>query len=301
MEVLIFILLLGITIIAVTLYIFMCKEVKSISCQLNKINGIKTNSKILLSFKNKNLEKLVLEINKTIEEKKKTEIEYKKIDLELRQAISNISHDLRTPLTSIMGYIQLIEDKNLSEDEKQEYVDIVKKRAKSLQTLISSFYELSRLEAKEYKFELKSLSLPNIICDMLASFYNDFLNKGIEPVIDIDQKVPLIVSDENAIRRVFSNLIQNMLKYGEKSILISLKKQEAFIIAVFKNDAPNLKEEDVSHLFERFFIGDRTRNGDSTGLGLAITKELVEQMEYKIEAEIFEGKLSIAIKFRLGV
>lgn len=300
MEVLVVIFLIGIIVIFITLYVLLHKEVKDIACQLNKINSTKTNSKILLSFRNKNLEKLVLEINKTLEEKKKIEVEYKKMDLELRQAISNMSHDLRTPLTSIMGYIQLIEDKNLPEDEREEYIDVVKKRAKSLQILIFSFYDLSRLEAKEYKFELKSLNLSNIICDMIASFYNDFLNKGIEPTIDIDQKLPLIVGDENAIRRVFSNLIQNMLKYGEKNIFISLKQQDKFIIMTFKNDAPNLSGEDALHLFERFFTADRTRNGNSTGLGLAIVKELVEQMGHEIKAELFEGKLSITIKCRLG-
>ncbi|WP_411681737.1 sensor histidine kinase [Clostridium thailandense] len=301
MKILIFIFLISITVIFITLYVLLSEEVKNIAGQLNKINGVKTNSRILLSFKNKNLGKLALEINKTLEEKKKIEIEYKKMDIELRQAISNMSHDLRTPLTSIMGYIQLIEDSSLLEEERKEYINIVKKRAKSLQVLISGFYDLSRLEAKEYKFEFKSMNLSNIICDMIASFYNDFLSRGIEPAIDIDQKLQLIVGDENAIRRVFSNLIQNMLKYGEKNVFISLKSQDDFVIAVFKNDAPNLKDEDVSHLFERFFIGDRTRNGDSTGLGLAITKELVEQMGYKIEAGMFEGKLSIAVKFKAGV
>ncbi len=298
MEILIFIFLISIMVIFITLYVLLSKEVKNIAGQLNKINGVKTNSKILLLFKNKNLEKLALEINKTLEEKKKIEIEYKKMDIELRQAISNMSHDLRTPLTSIMGYIQLIEDSSLLEEERKEYIDIVKKRAKSLQILISGFYDLSRLEAKEYKFEFKSLNLSNIICDMIASFYNDFLSRGIEPAIDIDEKSSPVVADENAIRRVFSNLIQNMLKYGEKNVFISLKQQERFVVMTFRNDAPNLSREDASHLFERFFTVDRTRNGDSTGLGLAITKELVEQMGHEIYAELLGGKLSIIVKFK---
>jgi signal transduction histidine kinase len=299
MEVLTITILTSMIIIFVTLYVLLHKEIKSITCQLNKINSIKTNSKVLLSLRDKNLEKLALEINKTLEEKRKTETEYKKIDLELRQAIANMSHDLRTPLTSIMGYIQLIEDESLPINEKKEYMDIVKKRAKSLQALITSFYDLSRLEAKEYKFELKSLSLPNILCDIIASFYNDFINKGIEPAIDIDQKAAMVIVDENAVRRVFSNLIQNMIKYGEKNVFISLKQQDNFIIIVFKNDAPNLSVEDASHLFERFFTVDRTRNGNNTGLGLAISKQLLEQMGHEISAELLDGELGITIKFKI--
>lgn len=299
MEVLTITILTSMIIIFVTLYVLLRKEVKSITYQLNKINSSKANSKILLSLRDKSLEGLALEINKTLEEKRKTETEYKKIDLELRQAISNMSHDLRTPLTSIMGYIQLIEDESLPINEKKEYMDIVKNRAKSLQALITSFYELSRLEAKEYKFEFKSLSLPNILCDIIASFYNDFINKGIEPAIDIDEKAAMVIADENAVRRVFSNLIQNMIKYGEKSVFISLKQQDNFIIIVFKNDAPNLSVEDASHLFERFFTVDRTRNGNNTGLGLAISKQLLEQMGYEISAELIDGKLGITIKFKM--
>jgi signal transduction histidine kinase len=281
-----------------TLYILLSKEAKSMSKQLNKINNIKTNSKIMISFRNKNLEKLALEINRTLEKKNNTEIKYKKMDSELRMAIANMSHDLRTPLTSIMGYIQLIEDDTLQDYEKKEYINVVKNRAKSLQILICSFYDLSRLESKEYKFELKSLNLSNILCDMLASFYNDFLSKGIEPIINIDEKASLIVADENSVRRVFSNLIQNMLKYGEKNVFISLKHELNLILIVFKNDAPNLSEEDANHLFERFFTVDRTRNGNNTGLGLAITKELIQQMGHEISSELLQGKLSITIKFR---
>lgn len=284
----------------VTLCILLRKEINNVTNQLIKINSNKTNSKILLFFRNKNLENLALEINKTLEEKNKTEVRYKRMDLELRQAIANMSHDLRTPLTSIIGYIQLIEDGSLSEDERKEYINIVKNRSKSLQILISSFYDLSRLEAKEYKFELKSLSLSNILCDILASFYNDFLIKGIEPAIEIDSNSSLVIGDEIAIKRVFSNLVGNMLKYGEKSVHISLKEQGNFIYIVFKNDAPGLSEEDVSHLFDRFFTVDRTRNGKNTGLGLAITKELINQMGQEVYAELALDKLSIIIKYKKG-
>lgn len=299
METLIIIFLTIILSIFVTIYILSRKEVESIANQLNKINGTNTNAKILISSSDKQFKKLSLEINKMLEEKQKAEVEYKRMDLELRQSIANISHDLRTPLTSILGYIQLLEDNGLSENEKKQYMDIVKRRAESLQILIYGFYDLSRLEAKEYKFELKSLNLSNIMCDLIASFYNDFLSKKITPVINIDDSAPPVISDENAVRRIFSNLIQNVLKHGSGSVHISLKQHEDHIVTIFKNDAPDLNEEDVDHLFERFFTADRTRSGKSTGLGLAITKELVEQMGHAISAEICDGELSIIIKWNV--
>ena len=299
MQQLIIIFLIIIASIFVTLYALLHKEIRNINNQLNTINKSKTNSKVLISSSNKEIKNLTLEINKTLEEKLKTDAKHKKMDLEIRQAIANISHDLRTPLTSIIGYIQLMEDNSLSENEKNQYIDIIKKRAKSLQVLISSFYELSRLEEKEYKFELQSVNLYDIMCDLIALSYNDFVTKKIEPNIDIDEQIPLIIADENAVKRIISNLIQNMIKYSNKFIFISLKNNKDHIVMTFTNDAPNLSEDDVSHLFQRFFTADRTRSGKSTGLGLAITKELVEQMGHEIFAELSKDKLSIIIKWKL--
>lgn len=299
MQQLIIIFLIIIASIFVTLYALLHKEIRNINNQLNTINKSKTNSKVLISSSNKQIKNLTLEINKTLEEKLKTDAKHKKMDLEIRQAIANISHDLRTPLTSIIGYIQLMEDNSLSENEKNQYINIIKKRAKSLQVLISSFYDLSRLEEKEYKFELQSVNLHDIMCDLIALSYNDFLSKKIEPNIDIDEQISLIIADENAVRRILSNLIQNMIKYSNKFIFISLKNNKNHILATFTNDAPNLSEDDVSNLFQRFFTADRTRSGKSTGLGLAITKELVEQMGHEIFAELSKDNLSIIIKWNL--
>lgn len=299
MQGLIIVFLIIITVVFATLYILLHKELKNITKQLKEINNTKTNSKILISFSNNLVKNLALEINKSLEKKSAAEAEHKRMDLEIRQSISNISHDLRTPLTSIIGYIQLMEDDSLSQNERSQYIDIIKKRAKSLQTLICSFYDLSRLEGREYKFDLKALNLYNILCDLIAVSYNDFISNEIEPIIDIDEQIPMIIADENAVRRIISNLIQNMIKYSNEFISISLKYNKDHIILNFTNDAPNLKEDDVKYLFQRFFTADRTRSGESTGLGLAIAKELVEQMGHEIFAKLSKDKFSIIIKWKV--
>lgn len=286
--------------ISITLLFLTKIEIKHITDNLKKINNIDTNQKVTLSFQNRSLQNLAREINKNIDKKQQTEVKYKHMDMELRQAIANISHDLRTPLTSIIGYIQLIKSDDLSKDEKNEYMDIILNRAKSLKMLIAGFFDLSRLEANEYAFELESISLSNILCELIASFYNDFTNKEIEPLIEIDESVPEIIGDENAIRRVFSNLIQNALKHGDKFISVSLKKDGNYIVTTFTNNANNLNPDDIDHLFERFFTGDRTRTGKNTGLGLAITKALVEQMGHSITANFKDNKLSIIIKWKIS-
>jgi signal transduction histidine kinase len=299
MEKLIIIILAIISIIFITLYFSLRRNLDSIADRLNSINSTKTNSKVLIPPGDKLVKKLALSINASLEAKGQTEADYKRMDLELRQAISNISHDLRTPLTSIMGYMQLIEDETLPQTERKQYIDVVKNRSKSLQLLISGFYDLSRLEAKEYKFELKTLNLYDIICDITASYYTDFLSCGIEPEISLEEDTNQVISDETAVRRIFSNLIQNMLRYGGKNVSISLKQHSGYVSTVFRNDAPDLKKEDVPRLFDRFFTGDRTRTEKSTGLGLAITKHLVEQTGNSISAELKDGALSIEIRWKI--
>ena len=285
-------------IIFVILYFLLKKNIKNFISQLNEINSKDTNSKILVSTSDADIKNLAISINKVIDEKKKVEAEYKRVDMELRRAIANVSHDLRTPLTSISGYIQLIEDKNTTEEEKKQYIDIVKRRTKSLRMLIEGFYELSRLDSNEYKLELKPIRLSDVLCDITVSFYNDFINKGIEPKLDIDEKSGEVLGDENAVRRVFSNLIQNMLRYGDKEVYISLKKTGNTITTIFQNDAEGLTIEDASNLFERFFTANKARNGQGTGLGLAITKRLVESMGHKISLKFEDGKLSMIILWK---
>lgn len=287
-----------ISVIFVTLYVILRRNLGNIINQLKNINSTKTNSKILIFSSDKCIRELAIVINKSIEERQKTEIQYKKMEIELKQAVANMSHDLRTPLTSIVGYMQLIEDDTLTDEEKKEYIDIVKKRSQALQDLITSFYDLSRLESKEYKFELKSLNISNIVCDITASFYKNFLDKKIEPVISIDENIQNVIADENAVRRIISNLMQNILRYGTGKVYIYINQHNGYVSTIFTNDAPDLSEEDAAHLFERFFTADRARTGKSTGLGLSIVKQLVEQMGHTISSRLGNGKLSIEIDWK---
>ncbi|MGL5244339.1 MAG: sensor histidine kinase, partial [Sarcina sp.] len=169
----------------------------------------------------------------------------------------------------------------------------------NLQRLVSSFYDLSRLHNKDYIFNLKKVSLKTILCDNIALYYNDFINKNIEPVIYIDESISSIISDEEAISRVFSNLIGNMLKHGEAPMKITLEEKEGYIISKFINFAPNLKSEKVEKLFHRFYIGDKARTSQNTGLGLSIAKELVEQLGHEIKGDFLDKNLVITIKWTI--
>ena len=291
---------LGLIIIIILLIIYILKLNSSIklvnkSIEINKgtyIN-VKTDSS------NKNLEVLVEKINDLYDHSQSINAENKRIEEEIRKSIANMSHDLRTPLTSVMGYIQLLEDENLSIKEKKEYIEVIKRRTQNLQKLVTSFFDLSRLNSDEYKFNLKVVDIKNILCDTIATYYSEFISNGIEPSIEIDDKISEIISDEAVINRVFSNLIGNMIKHGDGDFKIQLKEKDGYILSRFSNKAKFINEEKVIKLFDRFYTVDISRNDRNTGLGLSIAKTFVEKLGNEIKANYLNENLIIEIKWKV--
>ena len=293
--------LLFIIIILIIFLILLIRNIKALRFDVEKLNNRKTNELLKIKYPSIEIEKLIIEINKSIILRKETEEKYRCMDLELRQAIANISHDLRTPLTSIIGYVQLLKDESIDKDVKEEYLNIIEKRSIVLKNLISSFYDLSRLQANEYDLDIEKVNLNNILCEIIAAFYEEISSKGIEPSIDIDENSYKVYGDKKAINRIFTNLINNILKYAKDCVSISLKKENDYIITKFSNRTDEIEEIDVDRIFERFFTVDRMRTGQNTGLGLAITKILVEKQGHEIWAEKDEDLsiLSIIIKWKI--
>lgn len=225
--------------------------------------------------------------------------EYKNSERRIKSNISNMTHDLRTPLTSIMGYIQIMEDEDLKNEEKDRYLSIIEKRTKSLNDLINCFYDLSRIEDDEFTMKMEYVNVSQILCDVVAEFYDDFIQKGIKPNITIDEHCELVIGDKSSITRVIINLINNMLKYAEKTVKISFRRSKNCLKLIFINEAQNIKEDEVEKLFDRFYTGDTSRSDKNTGLGLYIAKSLLEKMNHSICAKVEEGKLIIEITFRL--
>ena len=285
--------LIAIIIFLITIIIGYKREFRRINKQITE--NVDEYANIKTKFVDKDIENLVASINLIYDSRQKIVAEKNKNEEKIRQSISNMSHDLRTPLTSIIGYLQMIKSEKSSEADKNEYMDIVEKRTKSLQQLISSFYDLSRMEGNEYNFNYKKVNLSSILCENIAVFYNDFRNNNIEPIIEIDENIKDIISDDGAINRIFSNLITNMIKHGESFVKITLRQENDVIITEFTNKATGLTAENVDKLFDRFYTVDNSRSDRNTGLGLYITKILVEKLGYNIIAQLDNEILKIKI------
>lgn len=268
--------------------------------RINKeiINNLDEYINLKITSIDKDVENLIQSINLIFDSKQKIVAEKKENEEKLRASITNMSHDLRTPLTSIIGYLQMIKSEKQSESDKKEYIEIVERRTKALQQLINSFYDLSRIEGNEYKFNYKKVNLSNILCENIAVFYNDFINNKIEPVIEIEENIKEIISDDIVISRIFSNLIGNMIKHGGSFVKIALREENSLIVTEFINNVTEITEENLDKLFDRFYTVDNSRSDKNTGLGLYITKILVEKLGNCIYAKIEEKNLVIRIEWK---
>ena len=279
-------------------FFLLSKSIKDVKDDFKEIcEDMETSRKVTLSHPDRNLEKLLKEFNVYLRDTQKYRIDQLRREKDLRRQIQSISHDLRTPLTSILGYVELMED-SCTEEEKKEYIEIIKKKSKSLQNLIQSFYDLSRLESNEYSIEMKETDIHKILMDMLLSSYNDFEKRNIEAEINVGEKPIMLNVDSNALSRIYSNLIGNAVKYSISMFNVEMEEIDHQVIMKFSNDTDNLVEDDLENLFKRFYMKDKSRNNQSSGLGLTVTKLLTEKMGGEIAAELSHNILTFIIKFK---
>lgn len=212
-------------------------------------------------------------------------------DAELKAAVTNISHDLRTPLTAIRGYLDLLEQEELSEDGVR-YVEMIKNRSEHLAMLTEELFRYSVLLSEGKELAKEPVVLNAALEESMAGFYAVLTERGIRPEIYMPQEKVVRLLDASAVSRVFSNLLNNALKYSDGDLEIELTEDGEIM---FSNTAKELDKVQVGKLFDRFYTVDPARR--STGLGLAIAKTLVEQMGGTIDAKYDDGRLRIVLKF----
>ncbi len=280
-------------------FFLLSKNIREAKDNLKEIiKEIGQNRRLTLSSPHNDMENLLEEMNNYLEITQRGKIKNGRREKELRKEIENISHDLRTPLTSILGYVELMKDEEISNEEKYEYISIVEKKSRALKNLIQDFYDLSRLETDEYKMETKNIDIHKELMEQLLIFYNDFDKKNIHVELNLGDEAIIIQGDLKIIERIFINLIQNAIKYTKDTFKVCIKESRDNIDIIFSNNVKNLEEVHVEKLFNRFYMKDQSRNNQSSGLGLTITKLLVEKMNGSIKAEINDNFIHFIITFK---
>ncbi len=256
-----------------------------------------TTARLSLPCPSAGAEELLVCLNELLELRQEERALYRRKEQELRQQIANVSHDLRTPLTSILGYLQLLEGDGLSPEKKAEYLAVIEGRARTLQVFIAAFYDLSRIEGGELPLEREKVDLGRALSDQLAAAYEQIEAAGLAVEVDIAPGLPPVWADGGAVTRIFSNLLTNALRHGEEALAVKLYREGNVIVSAFSNRAGELTEEDAAHVFERFYTADKMRTGQSTGLGLAIVKALAERMGHAAAARWEDGVFTVEVRW----
>ncbi|WP_083659602.1 MULTISPECIES: sensor histidine kinase [Paenibacillus] len=275
------------------------RELGRMTEQLCRYNKRTTGKKINLTLFDRRLEALAVQINRQSDLIVDAEALRRRTENELRQAIANISHDIRTPLTSIMGFIQLLEAESITPEEKLEYVTIVKNRTRRLQALLNDFFELSLIESSDYRLKTERIGMTTLLTDTLVGFYDRFNERDITPEIRLPKEEVAVYADESAVRRVLENLLANTVEHATGLVFIRFEKLHKTADFTIVNEAKGLSESDVRFLFDRFYTVDRTRSAQGSGLGLSIAKSLMDKMNGSLTAELHGGNLTMTCRWKL--
>ena len=284
------ILLLIIFVLAAKVY-FLRKSAQEIRDAFRDRLTVDTNTLIDVSTRDPYMRKLAADINVQLRLLRQQRHKYLTGDRELKEAVTNISHDLRTPLTAICGYLDLLDNEDKSENTSR-YLSLIGNRVEAMKQLTEELFRYSVILSTG-ELVLEPICVNGVLEESIAAFYGVLTSRDIQPEIHITETRIERQLNREALGRVFSNILNNALKYSDGDLFITLRDDGEII---FSNTASSLNGVQVGKLFDRFFTVEAARN--SNGLGLAISKTLVEQMGGSISAELTNNKLIIYIRFQ---
>lgn len=268
------------------------KAIREIEKSFTYILEADTNNLITISSLDKDIKNLTINLNSNLVELRKQRLQYKNGNQELKKIITNISHDLRTPLTALKGYIDLIKQEKLSDNQKK-YLKIIQKKSDELTELTGQLFEFSKiLDTLEKNTNIKKeeCCINEILEETLANFYSIFKEKSIIPTIRITNKKIYKTVNEVSIVRIFENILSNVSKYSNGNFKVEMNEDGTI---TFSNKATSLDATTVQKIFDRYFSVENAK--ESTGIGLSIAKQLVELNNGTIKAKYDSGYLIIEI------
>ena len=282
--------------ITILILIVYRRQVKMTCRQLAFLKEHQTNLRLTSDLSLKELNGLVDGINDILDLSREIRKSAQQSEDSLKETITNLSHDIRTPLTSMDGYFQLLVQSD-SEEERQHYIAVIQNRITSLKDMLEELFTYTKLQNESYELAVESLDFGKCVFDTVFSFYDEFQKKDIEPKIDFCEGHLFIAGNHEAIRRALQNIIKNALEHGQKKIVFELQQNNDQVIFRCLNDVENPDEIDMAQVFSRFYKADSARSNTSTGLGLSIAKGLIEKMGGTIQADLNANIFAIEIGF----
>ena len=288
----VFICVLTLCVLTILIYLLILRHsIREVAEELEEKLRTDTNTLISISTGDSSVQLLASRINAQLQALRKERLKLQTGNDELTTAVTNISHDLRTPLTAICGYLDLLEQEPQSE-KSGRYLAVIRERTDAMRSLTEELFRYSVITATADELDMQAVRLNDILEQSLAGFYGALSARGITPEIRIPEAAVIRKLDAAALRRIFDNILSNVVKYSDGDLTIRLRPDGS---VTFSNRASSLSRVQAERLFDRFYTVETARN--STGLGLSIAKLLTEKMGGTITAEYESGHLQICIAF----
>ena len=282
--------------VSIALVVCLCKifvmrrAARDIARQMEEKLNTDTNTVIVLDSGDRVMCELAECINRELRNLREAYLRYHTGDREVKEAVTNISHDLRTPLTAICGYLDLLH-RTKDPEKQEEYIAIIEERAEIMRQLTEELFRYSVILTNESMPMEDDVLINQLLEESIAGAFPALSERGIEPEVDITEVRVERRTNKAAVMRIFNNLLNNAVKYSEGALRISMDEQGT---VRFSNRASMLTADAVEHLFDRFYTMKASR--ESTGLGLSIAKALAERMGGSISAEYADERLTITVR-----
>lgn len=272
------------------------RQVKDTCRHLAFLKEKQTNFRLRSGLPFSELNELSDSVNEILDASEKLRRETAAGERNLKEAITNISHDIRTPLTSLDGYFQLLKE-SASKEEREQYAAIIQNRIDSLKEMLEELFTYAKLQDKAYVLQIEPIEFSQYVCSAILSFYNEFRERCIVPRTEFCEDGMMIRGNAEAVRRIVQNIVKNVLEHGSKEVVMELKRTDSQVMFLCSNKVPNPESIDITQIFSRFYKSDPARTHSSTGLGLAIAKSLAECMDGRMTAELEGDWFKIQVEF----
>lgn len=284
------------------LVIFMIKywlyrrQIHEICRQLEFMQKETTNKRIRTDLSKKEIINLAGKINRMADRQEEESLSIKSKEQQLKETLANISHDIRTPLTSMKGFFELYTQEG--EPEKKEYFEqVIREKMDDLTVLLEELFTYTKLQNETYELQLVQQDFTKLVLDSLFSFYGQWKEKGISPVLSVDEDTVMVLCNDTAVRRIITNVLRNAMLHGDGNIEIRYQVKKDNVLLQCCNGFQNMEQPDMERVFERFYKGDSARRESSSGLGLSIAKELALRMDGSMEARTEDGRFLVELVF----
>lgn len=272
------------------------RQIKKICRQLEFMKKYQTNLRLTQDLHFSELNDLIGATNEIIDQTREIQRTAQKNEDVLKETITSISHDIRTPLTSMDGYFQLLLQSTSPEDSRH-YIEVIRSRITSLKYMLEELFTYTKLQNENYELSIEKIDFYKCAYSLLFSFYDDFKKRGIEPDIAFSEGHAYIQGNEEAVRRILQNIIRNALEHGESEIALKMYQKDTSVIFSCSNKAEHPEEIDITQVFSRFYKANSARTHTSTGLGLSIAKNLSEKMGGTAAAFMDGSRFTVEIQF----